>query len=207
MSSRARSRASPRTRCRSPDALAGQAGHPPDAGRRRALRPTRPQGIARDVRQAAQVAGVGGPVAGTDPERRGRGDPASSRASEEDRMQFRYQGKSRTLLLKQVEGLVLAASGRNPIRQTRCEIGSSCCRTGSSSRAGGRDLDASIWKVDTAVGPGDEAAGRGGRRDVRFRGGQDDPPVRPHAEQGRRGAVLRPQAPLATGCHPAGRCR
>ena len=59
-----------------------------------------------------------------------------------------------------------------------------------------KDLDTSVWKVETAWGqelklPAAEV------QSVRFRGGQDDVPLRPQPEQGRGDPVLRPPAPLA----------
>ena len=122
--------------------------------------------------------------------------------TEDDRMHFRYQGKSRTLPLELVEGLVLAArTESDPADQVRSTF---LLPDGMVVSGRWKDLDTSVWKVELGVGAGDEAAGRGGRRRPLPRR-PDDLPLRPHAQQGRGDPVLRPQAPLAAGRQPAGR--
>ncbi len=85
------------------------------------------------------------------------------------RLHFRYQGKSRTLPLEQVEGLILAARPDSPqageLRPT-FTLASGVVISGQW-----KDLDSSVWKVQTAWGqevklPAEEI------QDVRFRGGK-----------------------------------
>ncbi|MDR3621826.1 MAG: NPCBM/NEW2 domain-containing protein, partial [Paludisphaera borealis] len=85
-----------------------------------------------------------------------------------DRLSFLYQGKSRTLPLKQVEGLIVAArseSRHDELRPTFTMAGD----VAVSGRW--KDLDATIWKVEAPWGqemklPAAEI------QEVRFRGGK-----------------------------------
>ncbi len=95
--------------------------------------------------------------------------PGIVEGSEDDRMHFRYQGKSRTLPLKQVEGLVLAArTESDPTDQVRSKF---VLPDGMVVSGRWKDIDATAWKVDAPWGqemklPAAEVA------DVRFRGGR-----------------------------------
>ncbi len=96
--------------------------------------------------------------------------PGVVEGSEGDRMRFGYQGKSRSSLpLKQVEGLVLAArTESDPTDQVRSTF---LLPDGMVVSGRWKDLDTSVWKVDSAWGqemklPAAEVA------DVRFRGGR-----------------------------------
>ena len=95
--------------------------------------------------------------------------PGIVEGTEDDRLHFRYQGKSRTLPLKQVEGLVLAArTESDPADQVRPTF---LLPDGMVVSGRWKDLDTSVWKVDAPWGqelklPAAEVA------DVRFRGGR-----------------------------------
>jgi len=89
--------------------------------------------------------------------------------TENGKLHFRYQGRSRTLPLDQVEGLILAARPDSPptdeLRPTFTLV------HGMAVSGRWKDLDASVWKVQTAWGqeiklPAAEI------QDARFRGGK-----------------------------------
>ncbi len=85
------------------------------------------------------------------------------------RLHFHYQGKSRTLALEQVEGLILAARPESPqggeLRPT-FTLASGVVVSGQW-----KDLDSSVWKVQTAWGQ-DVKLPAAEIQDVRFRGGK-----------------------------------
>jgi len=89
--------------------------------------------------------------------------------TETGKLHFRYQGRSRTLPLEQVEGLILAA---RPESAQADELRPSFTLASGVVVSGQwKDLDASVWKVQTAWGqelklPAAEI------QDVRFRGGK-----------------------------------
>jgi hypothetical protein len=89
--------------------------------------------------------------------------------TETGRLHFRYQGRSRTLPLEQVEGLILAARPDAPqadeVRPT-FTLASGIVVSGQW-----KDLDASVWKVQTAWGQ-DVKLPAADIQDVRFRGGK-----------------------------------
>jgi len=88
--------------------------------------------------------------------------------TEDDRLHFLYQGKSRTLPLKQVEGLIMAA--RPDVKESD-ELRPTFSLPGGVVYSGRwKDLDTSSWKIETAWGqelklPATEIQG------VRFHGG------------------------------------
>jgi hypothetical protein len=89
--------------------------------------------------------------------------------AEHGRLHFRYQGRSRTLPLDQVEGLILAARPDSPQADELRPTFTLASGVAVSGRW--KDLDASFWKVQTAWGqeiklPAAEI------QDVRFRGGK-----------------------------------
>ena len=94
--------------------------------------------------------------------------PGVAEGTEEDRLRFRYQGRTRTLPLKQVEGLVMA---NRPESQPE-ELRPTFSLPGGVTVSGRwKDLDPSTWKVETPWGqelklPAAEVQG------VRFRGGK-----------------------------------
>ena len=180
----------------------------PAGPRRRGLHgAARPQGVARVVRQAAQ-----GPRGPRTCSWRGRRTARSwrSRASSRGRRgtssRFRYQGKSRTLPLKQVEGLVLAARPEpEPPDRGAADLlaGRRPRRLGPLEDARGRDLEGR-----DRLGPGAQAPRRRGPRRPVPRG-PDDLPLGPRAEQGRGDPVLRPphRPGARTSTSPARRSR
>ena len=95
--------------------------------------------------------------------------PGIVEGTERDKLRFRYQNQTRTLPLQQVEGLVMAARPESrrddELRPTFSLIG------GAVVSGRWKDLDTSVWKIDTAWGqalnlPAAEIQG------VRFRGGK-----------------------------------
>jgi hypothetical protein len=95
--------------------------------------------------------------------------PGVVEGTENDRLRFRYQGRSRTLPIQQVEGLIMAArqesSPDDPLEPAFSLPG------GMVISGRWKDLDASAWKIETAWGqelnlPAAEI------QDVRFRGGK-----------------------------------
>ena len=132
------------------DALAGQAGDAAVAGRRRAHRPARSQGVARLVRQAAQVARVGRPAAGADQERRGRGHPGRRRGD-------RRRPAAISLPRQDPDDLAQAGRGRghgvaDGIRQPD-ELRPTFTLPDSVVISGKwKDLDTSTWKIVTSGG-------------------------------------------------------
>lgn len=95
--------------------------------------------------------------------------PGIAEGTEDDKLRFQFQEKSRTLPLKQVEGLVLAA---RPEPERPAGLRPTFSMAGGIVISGlWKDLDAKTWKIETAWGevldlPAAEV------RDVRFRGGQ-----------------------------------
>jgi len=89
--------------------------------------------------------------------------------TENGRLHFRYQGRSRTLLLEQVEGLILAARPDSPqadeLRPTFT------LADGIVVSGQWKDLDASVWKLQTAWGQ-DVKLPAAEIQDVRFHGGK-----------------------------------
>jgi hypothetical protein len=89
--------------------------------------------------------------------------------TENDRLRFRYQGRARTLPLELAEGVILAA--RPESRQSE-ELQPTFALAGDVMISGRwKDLDASVWKIETAWGqvlnlPAQEI------QSVRFRGGK-----------------------------------
>ena len=120
--------------------------------------------------------------------------------TEGDKLRFRYQDKSRTLPLKQVEGLVLAvAAGARAAGRAPADLlaGRAARRLGPP----GRTSTPPTWKVETPWGQSLKLpAAEVQRRPVPGR--PDDLPVRPRAEQGRGDPLLRPPPPLATRRQP-----
>ena len=110
-----------------------------------------------------------------------------------DKLRFRYQDRTRTMPLKQVEGLIMAARpesprlGRAATRRSRLPDGVVGLRPMERPRH--QRLED---RVGLGTGP-EPAGGRHPGRAVRRR--QDDVSLRPHAQQGRGNAVLRSSAP------------
>jgi hypothetical protein len=90
-------------------------------------------------------------------------------ATDKDRLRFRYQDRSRTIPLKQVEGLVLAT---RPEREREGDLRPTFSLPGGLAVSGRwKDLDTAVWKIETPWGqelklPAAEI------QDVRFRGGK-----------------------------------
>jgi hypothetical protein len=95
--------------------------------------------------------------------------PGIVEGSEGDRLKFQYEGKTRTIPLKQVEGLIMAA---RPERRTSDEPQSAFTLPEGVVVSGRwKDIDTSVWKIVTAWGqvvnlPAAEVL------EVRFRGGK-----------------------------------
>ena len=70
--------------------------------------------------------------------------------AEGDRLRFRYQDRTRTLPLQQVEGLIMAA---RPEPQPDDELRPTFSLAGGVVISGRwKDLDTSVWKIETAWG-------------------------------------------------------
>jgi hypothetical protein len=94
--------------------------------------------------------------------------PGILEGTEADRLRFQYQGRTRTLPLKQVEGLVMAARPESPPEELRPTFS---LPGGVTVSGRWKDLDSSTWKVETPWGqelklPAAEIQG------VWFRGGK-----------------------------------
>ncbi len=104
--------------------------------------------------------------------------------------------------LKQVEGLIMAARPESPRPD---ELRPTFTLPGGVVVSGRwKDLDTSVWKIESAWGqalnlPAAEIQG------VRFGGGKMTYLSDLTPEQGRGNPLLRPSAPLAPQCQPAGR--
>jgi hypothetical protein len=95
--------------------------------------------------------------------------PGIIEGTEGDRLRFRYQDKSRTLPLKQVEGWLLAA---RPDPETPGESSSIFTLPGGVVVAGKlKDIDTATWKVQTSWGP-ELSLPAADVQGVRFRGGK-----------------------------------
>jgi hypothetical protein len=89
--------------------------------------------------------------------------------TDNDRLRFRYQDRSRTLPLKLVEGLVLAA---RPEREREGDLRPTFSLPGGVAISGRwKDLDTSVWKIETPWGQ-ELKLPAGEIQDVRFRGGK-----------------------------------
>ena len=127
--------------------------------------------------------------------------PGIMEGADDDKLRFRYQDRTRTMPLKQVEGLIMAARPESPQDGRAAPDLHLAARCGRISGQW-KDLDSSTWKIESAWGQALKlAGGRDPGRAVRRR--QDDLPLRPHSQQGRGDAVLRSSTPLAQGCQPA----
>ena len=76
--------------------------------------------------------------------------PGLIEGTEEDKLRFQYKGRTRTLPLKQVEGLVMASraeSDRTDVLRTTFSLPADLLVSGRW-----KGLDASVWKVETAWG-------------------------------------------------------
>ena len=117
-------------------------------------------------------------------------------AAKENKLTFAYRGKSRTLALKQVEGLVLAA---RPAPKPPTEVRPTFTLSGGLVLSGRWvKIEGDKWQVETPWGqtvklPAAEIRG------VRFRGGQMAYLSDLEAEQGRGDPVLRPPVALSPG--------
>ena len=151
------------------DPLARPSRRPAGPRRRRPHRPARPQGDAESFAKRLKTRGsedlllaqtkngeviaISGIVEGT----------------EGDKLRFRYQDRTRTLPLKQVEGLVLAA---RPESQPPDELRPTFTLPGGVVVSGRwKDLDTSVWKIEP---PGARRSKLPAAeiQDVRFRGGK-----------------------------------
>ncbi len=122
-------------------------------------RPARPQGDARVVCQAAESTEVRKTMLLAQTK---KGEviaiPGIMEGTDRDKLRFRYQNRTRTLPLQQVEGLVLAA--RPESRQDE-ELRPTFSLLGGAVVSGRwKDLDSVTWKIDTAWGQALEPAGR-----------------------------------------------
>src|SRR5262249_9187045 len=95
--------------------------------------------------------------------------PGVVEGTEADRLRFRYQDKSRTLPLSQVEGLLMAA---RPDAKSTDELSTTFSLPGGIAVSGRwKDIDSAVWKVETPWGqaltlPATDI------QDVRFHGGK-----------------------------------
>jgi hypothetical protein len=95
--------------------------------------------------------------------------PGIVEGTDKEKLRFRYQGKTRTLLLKQVEGLVMAA---RPEAKRQGELRPSFFLPGGVVISGRwKYLDTSIWKISTAWGQ-EMKLPAGDIQSVMFRGGK-----------------------------------
>ena len=128
--------------------------------------------------------------------------PGIVEGTEKERLRFTYQGRARTLPLKLVEGLILAS---RPDSKPSTELRPSFTLPGGVVVSGRwKDLDTSVWKIETAWGQ-EVKLPAADVQACQVSGGQDDVPLRPQPQQGRGDTVLRPPAPLATQRQPFGR--
>ena len=128
--------------------------------------------------------------------------PGIMEGTDHDKLRFRYQNRTRTLPLQQVEGLMLAARPESPpdeeLRPTFALLG------GAVISGRWKDLDSVTWKIETAWGqalnlPAAEIEA------VRFRGGKMSylSDLKPGKVE--ETAFFGHRLSVAQGCQPGGR--
>ena len=134
--------------------------------------------------KSGEVLAIAGVVEGTD----------------HDRLRFRYQDKTRTISIKQVEGVVMAL--RPESRQPE-ELRPTFTLPDSVVISGKwKDLDTATWKIVTKWGQ-ELKLPAGDVQNVRFRGGKVTYLSDLTSDEGRGSAVFQPPFSLAARCESA----